>query len=189
MLAGAAYRLRAVAVVLTLVTLLAQLAVGDTTRQTPSWMKSNAEAKLVTLEIVAGFNANNSALNFNGYFAGDMSVIVPIGWTVEIKFRNNDAMLPHSLVVTRAFPRGYLPGKAGIDEVAIPHAYTDNPEEGIPSPKTDTVRFVVRQAGEYYFFCGAPGHGQGGMWTVFKVDAAATAPYVTISPNAERGRS
>jgi sulfocyanin len=155
---------------------------------TPSWMKVDTAAKHVALDIVAGFNANNGALNFNGYFAGDMSVIVPIGWTVTIHFRNNDAMLPHSLVVTKAFTKGHFPDRAGVDQVAIPRAYTNNPDQGIPSPGGDTVTFKTEKPGNYYFLCGAAGHGQAGMWVNFKVDAAAAVPYVSVSPGAAAGR-
>jgi plastocyanin len=161
---------------------------ADDAHLTPSWMKADAAAKRVQINIVAGFNATNSALNFNGYFAGDLTVVAPVGWAVEIDFKNNDAMLPHSLLVTKAYPPDHLPDLAGVNEVAIPRAYTDNPQEGIPAPKGDTLRFTAKEAGEYYFFCGAPAHGQGGMWTKFKVDAAATTPYVIVAAGAEPGR-
>jgi hypothetical protein len=94
-------------------------------------------------------------------------------------------MLPHSLVVTRPFNSDEMPDLAGVDKVAIPRAYTNDPDQGIPSSKTDTVRFVAKTAGEFYFFCGAPGHGHGGMWTRLKVDPAAEAPYVVVAEGAE----
>jgi sulfocyanin len=156
---------------------------------TPSWMKIDAAAKRVSLDIVAGFNANNGALNFNGYFTGDMTVVVPEGWTVDIHFKNNDAMLPHSLLLTKPYAKDHFPDQAGVNDVAIPRAYTDNPDQGIPSPRTDMVEFIARDPGPYYFLCGVPGHGQGGMWTRFTVDAAASAPYVTIAAGADPGRS
>ncbi len=155
---------------------------------TPSWMKADAGKKRVSFDIVAGFNANNGALNYNGYFTGDMTVVVPTGWTVDIRFANNDAMLPHSLLVTKPYKPDNFPDIAGVDQVAIPKAYTDNPDQGIPSPKTDTVTFTAKPAGDYYFFCGAAEHGKGGMWTKLKIDDAATAPYVTIAKDAEPGR-
>jgi hypothetical protein len=157
-------------------------------RVDPAWMKVNAAAKQVSFDVIAGFNANNGALNFNGYFSGDATIVVPVGWVVEIDFKNNDAMLPHSLLVTKPYAPDQVPDLAGVDEVAIPRAYSDNPEEGIPASKTDTMRFLARNPGDYYFFCGAPGHGKGGMWTKFKVDAAADAPYVSIADRAEPGR-
>ncbi len=154
----------------------------------PSWMKADAAAKHVTLDVVAGFNANNGALNFNGYYTGDMTVVVPVGWSVDIHFKNNDAMLPHSLLVTKPYAKEHFPEHAGVEAVAIPRAYTDNPDQGIPSPGTDTVTFVATTPGDYDFLCGAPGHAQAGMWTRFIVDAAATQPYVTVAPEAEAGR-
>src|ERR1700759_3607703 len=71
--------------------------------QTPSWMKVNAQAKSVALDIVAGSNANNGALNFNGFYGGDMTVVIPQGWTVKVTFTNHDGMLPHSVLVTKAY--------------------------------------------------------------------------------------
>lgn len=181
-------RLVAVPAILLLLLLGAAPGFGQAGKLVPSWMKSDAAQKHVTLDIVAGFNANNGALNYNGYYTGDMTVVVPAGWTVDIHFRNNDAMLPHSLVVTKAFAPNHFPDHAGIDQVAIPRAYTDNPDQGIPSPKTDTVTFAAKTPGDFYFFCGAPGHGQAGMWTKLTVDPAATAPYVALAPGAEPGR-
>ncbi len=181
-------RLAALAAIAASLLLLAPAGLAEDQRPTPSWMKANAAGKLVTLNIVAGFNANNGALNFDGYFTGDMTVVVPVGWTVEIDFKNQDAMLPHSLLVTKPYAPDHFPDQAGVNEVAIPRAYTDNPEAGIPSPKKDTVRFLAKEAGDFLFLCGVPGHAQGGMWTKLKIDPAATAPYVMIAPGAEPGR-
>lgn len=181
-------RLAAVPAIIILLLLFAAPASAQSGHLTPSWMKADAAAKHVTLDIVAGFNANNGALNYNGYDTGDMTVVVPAGWTVDIHFKNNDAMLPHSLLVTKPFAHDHFPDHAGLAEVAIPRAYTDNPDQGIPSPKTDTVTFVAAKPGDYYFLCGAPGHAQAGMWTKFTVDAAATQPYVILAPAAEPGR-
>jgi sulfocyanin len=151
----------------------------------PGWMKIQAPARLVRLDIVAGWNANDGALNFNGYFNGDLTVVVPVGWTVDIAFKNNDGMLPHSLVVTRPFPPGEMPQTAGTKEVAIPRAYTNDPEQGIPAAKTDSIRFAAKEAGEFYMFCGAPGHGQGGMWVKLKIDPAAETPYALVEEGAD----
>ena len=159
---------------------------GD--RLAPSWMKADAAAKHVSFDVIAGFNANNGALNFNGYYTGSMTVVVPVGWSVDIHFKNNDAMLPHSLLVTKPYPKNGFPEHAGVEAVAIPKAYTNNPDQGIPSPGTDSLSFVASAAGDYDFLCGAPGHAQAGMWTRFIVDAAATAPYVTVAAGAEPGR-
>jgi sulfocyanin len=173
------------------VALLFLLLLGSARAQSelhPSWLMADAGAKRTRIDIIAGYNANNGALNFNGYFTGDMTIVVPVGWTVEVEFKNNDAMLPHSLLVTKPYPRDHVPEIAGVNEVAIPRAYTNNPDQGIPAPKGDKVSFKAQAPGDYWFFCGAPGHGQGGMWTKFKIDAAASAPSVTIAQGAEAGR-
>jgi sulfocyanin len=174
--------------VATALLLVAVPAAAQSDHLTPSWMTIDAAKKHVTLDIVAGFNANNSALNFNGYYAGDMTLVVPAGWSVDIHFSNNDAMLPHSLVVTKPYAKDAFPNTMGVDQVAIPRAYTDNPDQGIPAPKTDTASFTAKPPGDYYFICGASGHGLAGMWTKFEVDPAATAPYITIAKGAEKGR-
>jgi sulfocyanin len=179
---------RLLAVLAVSVLLLLPAAHAQQARVAPSWMKIDSAAKRVTLDVVAGFNANNGALNFNGYFTGDLTVVVPVGWKVDIRFKNNDAMLPHSLVVTKAYALGQFPQQAGVDAVAIPRAYTDNPDQGIPSPKTDTVEFVADTPGHYDFLCGVPGHAQGGMWTGFTVDAAATAPYALVAAGGDAAR-
>src|SRR5262245_24116582 len=48
----------------------------------PSWMTFDAGAQKVAMDVVAGFNPNNSSWNFNGYYEGDMTVVVPEGWRV-----------------------------------------------------------------------------------------------------------
>ena len=181
-------RLGAASALLSLLLLAAAPAPAQGDHLSPSWMKVDAASKHVTFDITAGFNANNGALNFNGYYTGGMTVTVPVGWSVDIRFRNNDAMLPHSLLVTKPYPKDGFPEHAGVEAVAIPKAYTNNPDQGIPSPGTDTLSFVASAAGDYDFLCGAPGHAQAGMWTKFIVDASATTPYVTVAAGAEPGR-
>lgn len=154
----------------------------------PSWMTVNADRKQVRMDMVAGWNPNNGALNFNGYYKGGMTVVMPVGWTVAMKFTNNDGMLPHSLLVTKAYDQKELPDVAGVQQVAISRAYTVNPEQGLPPNGSDTVDFKTSNPGEFYFFCGVAAHGTGGMWTRLRVDEQATEPYIIIASGAEEGR-
>lgn len=154
----------------------------------PSWMTVNPERKQVRMEMVAGWNPNNGALNFNGYYKGGMTVVFPVGWTVNVKFVNRDGMLPHSLLVTKAYAPKEIPDVAGVQDVAIPRAYTVNPEQGLPPNGTDTLDFKTSTPGEFYFFCGVAAHGTGGMWNHLRVDEQATEPYVVIASGAEEGR-
>lgn len=158
-------------------------------RLTPSWMTIDARAKKVTMDVVAGFNPNNSNWNFNGYYEGDMTVVVPEGWSVRIDFTNRDGDVPHSLVVMGDPGKDNLPLQAGREQVAFSRAYSKSPEQGISAGDSDIVSFTAKRAGDYLWFCGVPGHGQSGMWVYFQVSADADQPYITIGEGAEAGRT
>ncbi|WP_448206700.1 sulfocyanin-like copper-binding protein [Azospirillum sp. sgz302134] len=155
---------------------------------TPSWITANPDRKQVRMDVVAGWNPNNGALNFNGYYKGGMTVVVPVGWTVSIKFTNHDGMLPHSLLVTKAYAPNEMPDVAGVNQVAIPRAYTNSPEQGLPPNGGDTLDFKTSTAGDFDFICGVAAHATGGMWTKFRVDDQATEPYMIIASGVEEGR-
>ena len=159
-------------------------------RLTPSWMTIDPGAKKVEMDVVAGFNPNNNNWNFNGYYDGSLTVVVPEGWRVEIDFTNRDANYPHSLVVIEdpGDPAAY-PEEAGRAEVAISRAYSKSPTDGIFSDDDDVVAFKAAPPGDYLFYCGVHGHGQSGMWVYFKISADAEQPYVTIADDAEEGRA
>ncbi len=154
---------------------------------TPSWMKAYAASKTVLIELVAGWNANNGALNYNGYYKGDMTVVIPLGWTVDVDFRNHDGMLPHSVVATRPFAPDQIPGQAGIGEMAINKAYSVDPESGIMADHHDEIRFIARDAGQFWLLCGVTGHAVQGMWVKLSVAAEADAPHIVIESGAEPG--
>jgi len=154
----------------------------------PSWMKVDAAKKNLTVDIASGWNANNAALNFNGYYDGNMTLVVPVGWRVEMTFINRDGDNPHSIVVTEAYPPDALPEKAGREEAAIKRAYTINPLQGLFAGESDSMRFKVSSADRYLLFCGVPGHGIGGMWTRLDVRDGIDAPFVEYAEGAEPGR-
>jgi Sulfocyanin (SoxE) domain len=155
----------------------------------PSWMTVDAGGKKVTMDVVAGFNPNNSSWNLNGEYEGGMTVVVPQGWRVEITFTNHDGDVPHSIVVM-ADPGGdNLPLQAGREQAAFPRAYSKSPEQGISAGDHDTVSFKPDKPGDFLWFCGVPGHGQSGMWIRFSVRADAEAPYVTTAADVEPGRT
>ncbi len=163
-------------------------AAGEAKPEKMSWVTIDAANKKVTLDVTAGWNSNNSALNFNGYHDGDATIVIPVGWNADFNFGNNDAALPHSLVVTKAFAKGEFPAKAGRDQVAIPRAYTRNPDSGIAAGETDSFQFTAGAPGEYDLICGAPGHAQGGMWIRMSIRADAAEPGVIVAAGADPGR-
>jgi sulfocyanin len=154
----------------------------------PTWMATDAGARRVEMDVVAGFNPNNSSWNFNGYYDGNMTVIVPEGWRVEIAFTNSDGDAPHSLVVMADPGADNLPLQAGREQTAFSRAYSKSPEQGISAGDGDTISFKTNKTGDFLWFCGVPGHGQSGMWIRFAVRAEADAPYVTIAAAAQPGR-
>ena len=153
----------------------------------PSWMKADAASKTVSIEFVAGWNANNGALNYNGYYKGDMTIVIPAGWTVDVNFRNQDGMLPHSVVATKPFPPDKIPAQAGVGEIAINKAYSNDPESGMMADHHEELRFNARDAGQFWLLCGVTGHGLQGMWVKLSVEAQADAPHIIIASGAEPG--
>jgi sulfocyanin len=147
----------------------------------PSWMTVDADARKVTMDVVAGYNPNNSNWNFNGYYDGDMTVVVPQSWRVEITLTNRDGDVPHSLVVMADPGADNLPLQGGREQAAFPRAYSKSPEQGISTGDQDTIAFKTNKAGDFMWFCGVPAHGQSGMWTRFAVTGDAETPYITIT--------
>ncbi len=162
--------------------LLASPALADETIA-PGWLKYDAARKTVELRVIAAYNGNNGSWNFNGYYEGGSTVVVPLGWTVKLTFENQDGKSAHSLLVTEPFEDDVMPRQAGRDYVAISRAYTRSPEKGCLSCK-ERLRFKAKKEGRFYLFCGVLGHGTAGMWVYFVVSADADAPYVTVAGDA-----
>src|SRR6059036_1345695 len=78
----------------------------------PTWLRFDTAAKTVRFKLIAGLTGLNGALNFNGFRDGALTLEVPVGWRMEIDFRNHDGMLPHSAEVipaTKPVPTGPVP--------------------------------------------------------------------------------
>ena len=154
----------------------------------PSWMTIDAGAKSVAIDVVAGFNPNNSNWNYNGYHDGDMTVVLPLGWSVRMTFTNHDSDVPHSLVVMKDPGPEHLPLQAGHDQAAFARAYSKSPEQGLSAGDHDVIAFKAKEPGKYLWFCGVPGHGQSGMWVHVEVTPKAQTPYLRIAKGADPGR-
>jgi sulfocyanin len=145
--------------------------------ETVDWMRVDETAKKVTFDVVAGLTPENSAWNFNGYANGEMTITVPVGWTVVMNFTSRDADVPHSLFITDLKPPfpAVMPTKP-----AFPKAFSVNLQNGIGPGRKDTLRFTADKPGEYIMACGVPGHAASGMWDYFVVSAEAQRPQVTV---------
>src|SRR5207247_3247099 len=144
----------------------------------PSWLQFDTATQAVSFQLVAGLTGLNGALNFNGFRDGGLTLTVPVGWSVVMRFRNHDGMLPHSAEViadTHPLPTGPV-------APAFPRAFTLRLDQGLISEQTDDLRFIADRGGSYLIFCGVPGHGAAGMWVRFAVSGSVTKPSLAASP-------
>jgi sulfocyanin len=158
-----------------------RLQAQDSTQSSPidsTWLKYDAAAKTVHFQLTAGLTGLNGALNFNGFRDGGLVLEVPAGTKVVVDFTNDDGMLPHSAEVIAA----KVPVPPGPTDPAIARAYTDKLEEGLPPLAKNGMTFTANPPGDYFFFCGVPGHGASGMYISLKVSATAKAPSLTLAP-------
>ena len=143
-----------------------------------TWLSFDPPAKTARFQLIAGLTGLNGALNFNGFRDGGLTLVIPVGWTAEIAFKNHDGMLPHSAEVIS--PQTPLPTQPVSP--AISRAFTLKLAEGLPPQGTDVMRFAAKPPGEYLIFCGVPGHGAAGMWIKLRVSATAQAPVLLLTP-------
>ena len=173
---------RALAALVLLVATLAGrgAAQGSTTPQTidPAWLKVDTVKKTADFQLIAGLTGLNGALNFNGFRDGELTLTVPLNWTVVTHFTNHDGMLPHSAEIIpeqKTIPVGPVPP-------AFDRAATVMLQEGLTSGQGDVIKFLANKAGSFLVFCGVPGHGAAGMWIRMKVESTATAPSLARTP-------
>jgi sulfocyanin len=144
----------------------------------PTWLNYDAATKTVRFQLIAGLTGLNGALNFNGFRDGDLVLVVPAGSKVMVDFTNHDGMLPHSAEVIKAT----LPVPPAGTDPAIQRAYTNKFLEGLPPQAKDGMTFIANPPGDYFIFCGVPGHGQGGMYIGLKVSTTAKTPSLMLAP-------
>jgi hypothetical protein len=142
----------------------------------PSWIKNVPAAKTVAIEIVADWNQveryrrdniRTDIIDFNGYWGGNLTIIVPADWSIEITFVNASLSFPHSLMVTRVYAQSEMPVKLTAKD-AIWGAHTD-PPEGIKYNERRQLNFVALQAGKYFLACARQTHLMDGHWIGFEV--------------------
>ncbi len=144
-------------------------AMGEMTM--PSWFQVDNEARTVSMTITAGSTTENNNWNFNGVTKGAMTITVPEGYTVTVELVNNDPIMAHSLGIsteTSSFSGAPEPVPA------FPGAITENPTSMVDATmpgETESIQFIVNQAGNYSMMCYTPGHALTGMWVYFNVSA------------------
>jgi hypothetical protein len=134
----------------------------------PAWLVADDGAKTVTIALVVTPAASGAAL-INGHRAGDLQVIVPLGWTVQWDWRSADSTAPHSLVVMEEREKLPLEGGRPVFTNAMTRAVT----AGLPAGQVDRTTFSAEQAGWYWLLCGVPGHALAGEYLGLRVDPDA----------------
>jgi hypothetical protein len=143
----------------------------------PSWIKNDSAAKTVKMEIVADWNQvaryardniRTDIIDFNGYWGGNLTIMVPTGWSVNIEFINGSQSFRHSLMVTRVYTQSEMPRRLEAKD-AIWGAYTD-PPEGIYTNERRQLDFVAQQPGSYFLACARQTHLMDGHWIGFEVN-------------------
>lgn len=142
----------------------------------PSWIKNDPTAKTVAIEIVADWNQverfrrgniRTDIIDFNGYWGGNLTIIVPAAWTVQLEFINGSSSFRHSLMVTRVYAQSEMPVKLTAED-AIWGAYT-HPPEGIKLKERRQLKFVAKDVGSYFLACARQTHLMDGHWVYFEV--------------------
>jgi len=143
----------------------------------PDWMAFDAEKRVVQLLLVGAADGSNGTMNFNGYGNGDMTIVVPFGWRVEVEFLNKGyGALPHSLVIMNEVRP--LPIEGGVP--AFPRALTRQLVPGLAPGERDSFDFVANKEGRFLWFCGVTGHGVVGMWDYLVVSKEVKIPGVRV---------
>ncbi|OOV12738.1 hypothetical protein BXU09_15075 [Deinococcus sp. LM3] len=148
-------------------------------------LRSDAAKKTASLSLVAGSDQSNAGLNFNGKHGEQSTLTVPLGWTVELHYRNAGTM-PHSVVVVEAPSKGMaqkLPLKFSEASAAFTGAHSKNVTGGMGrTVPTEMVRFTANKAGDYLIACGVTGHAMGGQYLKLHVNVQARVATLTEVP-------
>lgn len=148
----------------------------------PDWMKVDKSARTVSADVEAGKTPDNNHWNFNGYYNGNATITVPVGYKVRIQFTNHDPAVPHSIGVdsrTGDFPPTFT-NPQPVFRGAISSNPTD-PTKATAPGKSETISFTADKPGRYSLVCYQPGHAAAGMWVHFVVSQEGQAGVSTGS--------
>lgn len=142
----------------------------------PDWFTIDEAAKTVMIDVSAGSTDANNHWNFNGYFEGNATIVVPEGYAVTINFTNSDPLTTHSIGVDAI--RSEFPTVFDDPSPVFAGAISPNPTsmtDGTAPGQSATLTFTAGAAGEYSLLCYIPGHATTGMWINFTVSSDGSA--------------
>ncbi len=130
-------------------------------------------AKTAVINLIAGDGSANGGMNFNGGFKGDKTYVIPFGWKVIVKFRD-EGVLAHSAIVIPRLAK--LPVVISPSQAAFPGAFVKNLNQGwSKSQGVYTFSFTANKAGDFYIACGVPGHALAGQYIDLVISKSAKA--------------
>ncbi|MCG3108986.1 hypothetical protein L3N51_01276 [Metallosphaera sp. J1] len=133
--------------------------------------------KTVVISLVALSSA--STFNLNGTSFGQMTIYVPAGYNLEVKFTNQES-LQHNLILVMnntATPNAAdlaSDGKILLYVGTTSSAYT---LQGLSSGQTAVGVYGPIAPGTYWLACGISGHAESGMWVNLVASQNVTTPY------------
>jgi hypothetical protein len=130
------------------------------------WLVVDSAARSVTLDLEVTAPSGAPSAVINGYRAGEVRIVVPLGWTIRWNWRSSDPGAPHSLVVL--VQREKIPLEGG--RASFSNAMTRMVTEGLRQGQSDQSTFLAEEAGWYWMMCGVPSHGLNGEWLELRVD-------------------
>jgi hypothetical protein len=146
----------------------------------PAWLEADSTERIVTLSLEVTAPIGYPSALINEYRAGEIRIIVPLGWTVQWNWESADSTAPHSLVVM--VEREKVPIEGG--RPAFSNAMTRMVNAGLRPGEGDRTSFVADEAGWYWLLCGVGGHAIKGEWISLKVDREAKRPSVVVKKKA-----
>lgn len=144
---------------------------GSQGPELPEWMSVDHAGKKVSITVVAGMDMSNNGWNYNTVSKGAKSIVVPVGYAVEIEFTNSDPTgVVHSLGIgqTSEVTSPLFTNPTPVFAGAI-SANAADPVNATAAGTTETISFVADAAGDYAIICYVPGHTLTGMWMGFRV--------------------
>src|SRR5262245_55852778 len=122
---------------------------------------------VVRLDVAAEWNANNDWGNFNGYFRGNATVLIPAGADVIVEFHLIGDHWPHSLMLTAPYDPTDLPIRLSetdaVDGIASRKAIY-----GMEPGENDRLHFRA-EPGTYWLVSSKGTDLSAGMWIVIEV--------------------
>jgi plastocyanin len=133
------------------------------------WVKSDSNARAVSLSLLVTRPAASPSALINGYRSGEAQIVVPVGWTVKWDWKNEDGASPHSLVVMTQREKVPLEGGRSAFSNAMSRSVTG----GLAAGQSDQTTFEADEAGWYWLMCGVPSHALNGEWLELRVSPDA----------------